>query len=68
MDGVRKGKYVAVHRIASNYEVMSAIVLHALSGRDITSSLFGNSKKIFYDRWKLFPEITKVLVELASVQ
>ena len=45
-----KGKYVAVHRIASNYEVMSAIVLHALSGRDITSSLFGNSKKIFYDR------------------
>ena len=64
-------KYIPVHRIASNLGVMSASALslfHALSGYDTTSSIFGKSKKTFYDAWKLFPEITKVSVKLASVQ
>ena len=63
-------KYIAVNRIASNLAVMSANAIpffHALSGRDTTSSIFGKNKKT-YDAWKLFPEITKVFVKLASVQ
>ena len=31
-----------------------------------TSSVFGKSKKTFYNGWKFFPEITKVFVKLAS--
>ena len=64
-------KYIAVHRIASNLGVMSASALpsfHALSGCNTTSSIFGKSKNMFYDAWKLFPEITKVFVKPASVQ
>ena len=64
-------KYIPVHRIASNLGVMSASILpvfHALSGCDTTSSIFGKSKKNLYDTWKLFPEIAKVFVKLASVQ
>ena len=62
-------KYIAVQTIASNYGVMLTSVLaffHALSGSDTNSSIFGKSNKAFYDRWKLFPEITKVLVKLVT--
>ena len=41
---------------------------HTLSGCDTTSSIFGKSKKTFYDAWILFPEITKVFMKLTSVQ
>ena len=64
-----RGKYIAVQTIASNHGVMLSSVLaffQALSGSDTNSSIFSESKETFYDRWKLFPEITKVLVKLAS--
>ena len=63
-------KIIALQRIVSNFGVMSASALpffHALSGYDTTSSIFGKCKKIFYDAWKVFPEIIKVFVKLASI-
>ena len=63
-------KYIAVHRIASNFGVMPAsarTIFHVRSGCDTTLLIFGKSKKT-YDALKLFPEIKKVFVKLASVQ
>ena len=41
---------------------------HALNVCNTTSSIFGKSKKTFYDAWTFFPEITKVFAKLAYVQ
>ena len=60
-----------LEREASDYGVMSASALPfflALSGCDTILSIFGKRKNIFYDRWKLFPEIIKKFVKLASAQ
>ena len=64
-------KHIPVHRIVSNLGAMSANTLpffHAPTGCDTTSSIFGKSKKTFYDAQKSFSEVTKVFVKLASVQ
>ena len=62
-------KHFAVHRIASNLGVISASPLtfyYVLSGCDTTLSIFGKSKKIFYNALKVFPEIAKAFVKVAS--
>ena len=64
-------KYVPVHRITSNYGIMSASALpffYALSSCDTNSSRFGKSKKTFYEEWWLYLEITTVFAKLISVQ
>ena len=64
-------KHIAVYRLASNLGIKSASALpflHALSCYDTTSSMFVKIKKTFYDKWKRFPEVTKVLLKLVSMQ
>ena len=64
-------KKIAVYRLASNLGMRSASALpffHALSCYDTTSWMFGKSEKTFYDKWKRFPEVTKVLLKLVSMQ
>ena len=64
-------KSIAFHRLASNVRVMSESALpffHGLSGCEANLSIFGKSKRAFYDAWKLFPEITKVFVKHGVVK
>ena len=64
-------KHIAVYRLASNLGIRSASALpffDALSCYDTTSSMFGKNKKTFYGKWKCFPEVTKVLLKLVSMQ
>ena len=56
-------KHIAVYRLASNLGIRSASALpffDALSCYDTTSSMFGKNK--------CFPEVTKVLLKLVSMQ
>ncbi len=62
-------RYLAAHTIAHGLgpnKARALPMLHSLSGCDTVSSFVGHGKKTAWKTWKSLPELTDVLLKLAS--
>ena len=62
--------YIAAHEIAKQLgenKAKSLPLFHALTGCDAVSFFAGKGKKSAWDTWLVYPAVTDVLVDLASV-
>ena len=63
-------KFVPVHEIAAKMGKVTSqafLFFHALSRCDITSSLSRKGKKLFFETWKLLPDISTTFAKLGTV-
>ncbi len=62
-------RYIGTHSIFSNIGPEKSLALpmfHSLTGCDTVSSFAGHGKKSCWDIWKVFPQLTDVLTNLAN--
>ena len=63
-------KFIPVHEIAAKMGKVTSqafLFFHALSGCDTMSSLSGNTKRSFFQTWKLLPDISTTFSKLGTV-
>ena len=63
-------KFIPVHEIAAKMGKVTSqafLFFHALSGCDTTSSLSRKGKKLFFESWKLLPDISATFAKLGTV-
>ena len=62
-------KFIPFHEIAAKMGKVTSqalLVFHALSRCDTTSSLSGKGKKLFFENWKLLPDISTTFPKLGT--